>query len=536
MAKEIKFSNEAREKMLKGVDTLADTVKVTLGPKGRNVVLEKSYGSPLITNDGVTIAKEIELEDKFENMGAKLIYEVANRTNDSAGDGTTTATILAQTMIHEGKRAIDKGSNPVLLKEGMDEASKCVSELLLEKTHKVETNNEIENVAAISAQDVSIGKIIAEAMDKVGKDGVINVDESNGFETYLEMEEGLQYDKGYISPYMVSNRDSMDVDLDDPYIFVTDQKIASIQEILPVLEKVVETHKPLLIVAEDIENDVVSTLVLNKLRGTFNVVATKAPGFGDSQKEMLIDIATLVGATFVSKDLKMNLSDVTIEDMGSAKKVIVTKESTTLIDGKGDRVLLEERKNEIRAHVEKTTSDYDKKKLHERLAKLTNGVAVIKVGATTESELKEKKLRIEDALNATKAAVSEGIVTGGGSVLVEIYNELVTTLKSDITDVQKGYHVVLNALLKPIWQIAENAGYDGDEIIAKQKGEKQHVGFDAKKGEWVDMFKSGIVDPTTVTKSAVLFSSSIASLFLTTEAAVASIPEKEATPVMPDMY
>ncbi len=539
MAKELRFSNDARESMMRGVDTLANAVKVTLGPKGRNVVLEKSYGSPLITNDGVSIAKEIELEDKFENMGAKLVYEVANKTNDAAGDGTTTATILAQAMLHEGKKAIDKGSNPVLLREGIDKASKLAAEKILEKSKKIETNSDIESVAAISAQDPEIGRIIAEAMEKVGKDGVINVDESNGFETYLETSEGLQYDKGYVSPYMVSDRDKMEVEMEDPYILVTDQKISTIQDILPVLEKIVESRKPLLIIADDIENEVVSTLVVNKMRGTFNVVATKAPGFGDSQKDTLEDIATLTSATFYSKDLHMELKDLTLDHLGSAKKIIVTKDSTTLIGGKGEKEALEARKAEIRSRAENAKSDYDKKQLQERLAKLTNGIAIIKVGATTESELKEKKLRIEDALNATKAAVSEGIVCGGGSILVSVYNDLKPVLKSDITDVQKGYNVVLNALLKPIWQIAENAGYDGDEIVSKQKTAKEHEGFDAKRGVWVDMFKEGIVDPTMVTKSAVLYSASIAGLFLTTEVAVAALPEKEESmpaPAMGGMY
>ena len=539
MAKELRFSNDARESMMRGVDTLANAVKVTLGPKGRNVVLEKSYGSPLITNDGVSIAKEIELEDKFENMGAKLVYEVANKTNDAAGDGTTTATILAQAMLHEGKKAIDKGSNPVLLREGIDKASKLAAEKILEKSKKIETNSDIESVAAISAQDPEIGRIIAEAMEKVGKDGVINVDESNGFETYLETSEGLQYDKGYVSPYMVSDRDKMEVEMEDPYILVTDQKISTIQDILPVLEKIVESRKPLLIIADDIENEVVSTLVVNKMRGTFNVVATKAPGFGDSQKDTLEDIATLTSATFYSKDLHMELKDLTLDHLGSAKKIIVTKDSTTLIGGKGEKEALEARKAEIRSRAENAKSDYDKKQLQERLAKLTNGIAIIKVGATTESELKEKKLRIEDALNATKAAVSEGIVCGGGSILVSVYNDLKPVLKSDITDVQKGYNVVLNALLKPIWQIAENAGFDGDEIVSKQKTAKEHEGFDAKRGVWVDMFKEGIVDPTMVTKSAVLYSASIAGLFLTTEVAVAALPEKEESmpaPAMGGMY
>ena len=533
MAKDLKYGIEAREKILQGVDTLANTVKVTLGPKGRNVVLEKSYGSPLITNDGVTIAKEIELADAFENLGAKLVYEVANKTNDVAGDGTTTATLLAQAMIRSGMSAINKGSNPVLMREGIDEASRKVAEKLLEKSHEVKTNSEIENVASISAQDSSIGKIIAQAMEKVGNEGVINVDESNDFDTSLEVVEGLQYDKGYISPYMVSDRSKMEVTLDDPYILVTTQKINTVQDILSILEAIVEQHKSLLIIADDIENEVVSTLIVNKLRGTFNVVATKAPGFGDNQKALLEDIAILTNANVVSKDLQMDLKDMTIEDLGSAKKVVVTKDNTTIIDGIGAKENINKRKIEIQNQIENTKSDYDKKNLQERLAKLTNGVAIVKVGAATESELQEKKLRIEDALHATKAAVAEGIVAGGGAILVEVYNELKPTLKNDMVDIQRGYNVVLDSLLMPVWQIAENAGYDGDEIVSLQKTAKQHFGFNARTGVWVDMFKEGIVDPTKVTRSAILNAASISALLLTTEVAVTEIPEEK--PVMPDM-
>lgn len=538
MSKELKFGLDAREKMMNGVDTLADAVKVTLGPKGRNVVLEKSYGSPLITNDGVSIAKEIELSDPYENMGAKLVYEVANKTNDVAGDGTTTATLLAQAMIKKGIKAINKGSNPVLMREGIETASKKVAEKILEKSKEVKTNSEIENVAAISAQDTSIGKIISEAMERVGNEGVINVDESKGFDTSLDVVEGLQYDKGYISPYMVSDRDKMEVALDDPYILVTDHKINTIQDILPILEKIVEQHKSLLIIADDIDNDVVSTLVVNKLRGTFNVVATKAPGFGDNQKAILEDIATITSANFISKDLQMELKDMEVTDLGTAKKVVVAKDTTTIIDGVADKEVIEKRKDEIHAQINNSSSDYDKKNLQERLAKLSNGIAVVKVGAATESELQEKKLRIEDALNATKAAVAEGIVNGGGSILVDVYNELRDDLKSDIVDVQKGYNIVLDSLLMPTWQIAENAGYDGDEIVEKQKTSKDNIGFDAKRGEWVDMYKKGIVDPTKVTRSAVLNAASISALFLTTEVAVANKVEAKAeTPAaMPAMY
>lgn len=465
MAKEVRFSKDARTAMLNGVNVLADAVRVTLGPKGRNVVLEKEYGSPLITNDGVSIAKEIELEDKFENMGAKLVYEVANKTNDTAGDGTTTATILAQSMI---------------------------------------------------------------------SNGVISVDESNGFDTELEISEGMQYDKGYVSPYMVSDHEKMQAELENAYVLITDQKINNVQEILPVLEQVVQTNKPLLLIADDIENEVTSTLVVNKLRGTFNVVATKAPGFGDNQKEILKDIAILTGANFYSKDLSMDLKEMKLEDLGTVKKVVVTKDNTTMIGGNGSKDAIDARVKEISAQMENCKSDYDKKRYAERLGKLSNGVAIIKVGATTESELKEKKLRIEDALNATRAAVAEGIVIGGGAALVEAYIALKDELKSDVVDVQKGIKVVMDALLAPIAQIAENAGYNAEEIVEQQKTAKENIGFDAKNGNWVDMFKEGIIDPTKVTRSALLNSASISALFLTTEAGVAAIKEKEApVPPMP---
>lgn len=536
MSKEIRFSKDARVAMLKGVDTLADAVKITLGPKGRNVVLDKGYGSPLITNDGVTIAKEIELKDQFENMGAKLVYEVANKTNDVAGDGTTTATVLAQSMIHKGISAIEKGANPVLMREGIELAGKEVSKRLLEKSRKIETNEDIASVATISSGSAEIGSIIAEAMEKVGRDGVISVDESKGFDTYLEVVEGMQYDKGYISPYMVTDREKMEVVLENAYILVTDQKISTVKEILPLLEQIVQTNKPLLIIADDIENEVMSTLIVNKLRGTFNVVATKAPGFGDNQKDILTDIAYMSGATFYAKDLNMELSEMKIEDLGVAKKIIVAKDNTTIIDGNGDKEKLALRADEIRKHVENSTNEYDKKRFSERLAKLTSGVAVVKVGALTESELKEKKLRIEDALNATKAAVAEGIVVGGGAVLVEIYNEIKPQLKSDVIDVQKGINVVLDSLTAPLYQIAENSGFDASEIVDKQKASSKNFGFNAKTGEWVDMYKTGIVDPTKVTRSAILNASSISALFITTEVAVADIKE-EKEPVMPQgMY
>lgn len=534
MAKEVRFSKDARNAMLAGVNTLADAVRVTLGPKGRNVVLEKEFGSPLITNDGVSIAKEIELEDKFENMGAKLVYEVANKTNDTAGDGTTTATILAQSMISNGLRQVEKGANPVLMREGIEYASKEVANHILDKSRKIETNSDIASVAAISSGSKEVGEIIAKAMDKVGRNGVISVDESNGFDTELEISEGMQYDKGYVSPYMVSDHEKMEAVLENAFVMVTDQKINNVQEVLPVLEQVVQSNKPLLIIADDVENEVTSTLVVNKLRGTFNVVATKAPGFGDNQKEILKDIAVLTGATFYSKDLNMELKDMKLEELGSVKKAVITKDNTTMIGGNGNKDEITARIAEVRAQMENCKSDYDKKRYAERLGKLSDGVAIIKVGATTESELKEKKLRIEDALNATRAAVAEGIVIGGGAALVEAYVALKDHLKSDIVDVQKGIKVVMDALLAPIAQIAENAGYNAEEIVEHQKGAEANMGFDAKYGKWVNMFEEGIIDPTKVTRSALLNAASISALFLTTEAGVAAIKEKEAPmPPMP---
>ena len=527
MSKEVRFSSDARKAMLKGVNVLGDAVCVTLGPKGRNVVLEKSYGSPLITNDGVSIAKEIELEDKFENMGAKLVYEVANNTNDVAGDGTTTATILARDMINNGIKAVDKGSNPVLMREGIEYASKEVAKTILKNSRKVETSNDVASVATISAGSKEIGDLIAQAMDKVGRDGIINVDESNGFDDELEISEGMQYDKGYVSPYMVSDREKMQVELENPYVLVTNHKINNIQEVLPVLEQVLQANKPLLLIAEDFENEVISTLVLNKLRGTFNVVATKAPGFGDNQKEMLQDIATLTNTKFYNKELNMKLEDMKLEELGTIKKVIVTKDNTTMISNNDASEELKARIEEIKTRIINSTSDYDKKQYQERLGKLTNGVATIKVGATTESELKEKKLRIEDALNATKAAVSEGIVIGGGAALVEAYKELKPVLKNDNVDIQKGINIVMNALLAPISQIAQNAGYNYEDIVEEQKIADKNIGFDAKDGKWVDMFEAGIIDPTKVTRSALLNAASISALFITTEVGVAEIKSDE---------
>lgn len=535
MAKVVIYSKEARERMLVGIDTLANVVKITLGPKGRNVVVEKSYGAPMIINDGVTIAREIELEDKFEDMGAKLVLEVANKTNDTAGDGTTTATLLAQAIIHKGVTSVDKGSNAVLMRTGIETAAKRISEHLLAQSVKIETNEDIADVAAISAGSTEIGAIIAQAMQRVGREGVITVDKSNTFETELEVVEGMQYDKGYVSPYMVTNREKMELEMEDAYVLVTDQKISTVQDILPVLEKIVQMNKALLIIADDVDNEVVATLVVNKLRGTFNVAATKAPSFGDNQKAILEDIATVTGAKFISKDLNMELKSVEIEDLGKAGKILVRKDETTIINGEGDKTLITARAAEIRSQIENSSSEYDTKRLNERLAKLTSGVAIVKVGAATESEMEEKKLRIEDALNATKAAVSEGVVMGGGAALVKAYIELKDIVKGANNDEQKGISAVFEAILTPLWQIAENAGFDGNEIVAMQLKAKKNIGFDAKEGKWVDMFKSGIVDPTKVTRSALLNAASIAALFLTTEAAVASKPEPvKATPAMPE--
>ena len=536
MAKTVKYSRDAREALLDGVDTLADAVKITLGPKGRNVVLEKGFGTPLITNDGVSIAKEIELEDAYANMGAKLLYEVANKTNDVAGDGTTTATLLAQEIIHKGLESIEKGTNPVLMREGIEYAAKEISKYLLEQSVQIETNEDIANVAAISAGSKEIGEIIAEAMDKVGKNGVITVDESNSFETELEVVEGLQYDKGYISPYMVTDREKMEIEMDEPYMLVTDHKISNIQEVLPILEKIVEANKSLLIISDDMEQEVTTTLVVNKLRGTFNVAATNAPSFGDNQKAMLEDIAIVTGATFISKDLNMDLKDVTLDDLGSAQKVVIGKDDTTIIGGKGELAKIEARADELRAQIDNVDSDYDKKRLNERLAKITSGVAIIKVGAATEVEMKEKKLRIEDALNATRAAVEEGVVLGGGQALARAHVKFKNELKQDSHDAQKGVSAVLNAILKPLWQIAENAGFDGNEVVNEQLISEDHIGFDAKLGEWKDLQEAGIVDPTKVTRNALLNAASIASLFLTTEAAVTMIKEDTPAPAMPEMY
>ena len=527
MAKEIRFGSDARKLMLSGVDKIANTVKITLGPKGRNVALDKGIGSPLITNDGVTIAKEIELENDFENMGAKLIYEVASKTNDVAGDGTTTATLLAQTMIHKGIEALNKGFNPVLLKEGIELASKSVSEELLKMSNKVESDSEIESVATISSCSSEIGKIIKEAIISVGKNGVISVDESKGTNTYFEYVNGYQYKKGYFSPYMVTNKDKMSAILDDPYVLVTDKKINSVQEIVHILQEVIELNKPLLIIADDYDSDVISTLVLNKMRGTLNVVVTTAPEFGETRTNTLEDIALMVGAHFISSDLLMDLKNITLEDLGRVKKAIINKEDTILIEGNKNEVEVNKRIKELNSLLEKESEGYFKDKIKERIAKLSLGIGVIRVGALTESELKEKKLRIEDALNATNAAISEGIVMGGGTALIEVYKILKDKLKGKNPDINEGIDIVLSSLSKPLYQIAYNSGYDADSIVKMQLNVSKNIGFDAKTGVFVNMYENGIIDPTKVTRSGILYSSSIAALFITTEAGVCEIKDKE---------
>ncbi|QDP39172.1 chaperonin GroEL [Radiobacillus deserti] len=533
MAKEIKFSEEARRAMLRGVDTLANAVKVTLGPKGRNVVLDKKYGSPLITNDGVTIAKEIELEDHFENMGAQLVAEVASKTNDVAGDGTTTATVLAQAMIREGLKNVASGANPVGVRRGIEKAVEVAVEELKAISKPIESKESIAQVAAISSADEEVGQLIAEAMERVGNDGVITIEESKGFNTELEVVEGMQFDRGYASPYMVTDQDKMEAELEDPYILITDKKISNIQEVLPVLEQVVQQGRPLLIIAEDVEGEALATLVVNKLRGTFNAVAVKAPGFGDRRKAMLEDIAVLTGGQVITEDLGLELKNTGIEQLGRASKVVVTKEYTTIVEGSGDAEQIASRVAQIRAQSEETTSEFDKEKLQERLAKLSGGVAVVKVGAATETELKERKLRIEDALNSTRAAVQEGIVAGGGTALVSIYNKVAgLSLEGDEAT---GASIVLRALEEPVRQIAHNAGLEGSIIVERLKGEAVGVGFNAATGEWVNMVESGIVDPTKVTRSALQNAASVAAMFLTTEAVVADLPEPEGSASMPDM-
>lgn len=532
MAKDIKFSEDARRGLVEGVNKLSNTVKVTMGPKGRNVVLDKKFGSPLITNDGVTIAKEIELDDPYENMGAQLVKEVATKTNDVAGDGTTTATLLAQAIIREGIKNLAAGANPMVLQKGIRKAVDVVVEELKNFSVPVETSESIAQVAAISAADEKVGELISEAMEKVGKDGVITVEESKSMGTTLEVVEGMQFDRGYVSPYMVTNAEKMEADLEDPYILITDKKINNIQDILPVLEEVVKTGRPLLIIADDVEGEAMATLVLNTLRGTFNCVAVKAPGFGDRRKEMLQDIAILTDGTVITEDLGYELINTNIEMLGRAKKVKVGKELTVIVDGAGDKQAINYRIAQIKAQVEVVDSEFDKEKLLERLAKLSGGVAVVKVGAATETELKERKLRIEDALAATRAAVEEGIVPGGGTVLVDTIPKLTSLLDEVEGDENTGVNIVLKALEEPVKQIAINAGLEGSVIVEKVKAEKPGIGFDAYNEKYVDMLKEGVVDPTKVTRSALQNAASVAAMILTTEAAVADVTEEDPAAAM----
>ena len=532
MVKDIKFAEDARSAMLRGVDVLANTVKVTLGPKGRNVVLEKAFGSPLITNDGVTIAKEIELEDHFENMGAKLVAEVASKTNDIAGDGTTTATVLTQAIVREGLKNVTAGANPVGIRRGIELATKAAVEELHRISRPVESKEAIAQVAAISSGSAEVGELIAEAMEKVGNDGVITIEESKGIETELDVVEGMQFDRGYLSQYMVTDNDKMIATLDNPFILITDKKVSNIQEIIPLLEQIVQQGRALLIIADDVDGEALPTLVLNKLRGTFNVVAVKAPGFGDRRKVMLEDIAVLTGAQVITEDLGLELKDATLAQLGTAGKVVVSKDSTTIVEGAGSKELIANRVALIRAQAQDTTSDFDREKLHERLAKLSGGVAVIKVGAATETELKEKKLRIEDALNATRAAVEEGIVSGGGTALVNV-QKVVDALELE-GDLATGAKIVSRSLEEPLRQIAENAGLEGSVIVARLKSEEKGIGYNAATDEWVNMIEAGIVDPTKVTRSALQNAASVSALLLTTEAVVADKPAPVAPP-MPGM-
>lgn len=524
MAKDLKFSEDARQSMLRGVDKLANAVKVTIGPKGRNVVLDKEYTSPLITNDGVTIAKEIELEDPYENMGAKLVQEVANKTNEIAGDGTTTATVLAQAMIQEGLKNVTSGANPVGLRQGIDKAVEVAINALHDISQNVDNKNEIAQVGSISAADEEIGKYISEAMEKVGNDGVITIEESSGFNTELEVVEGMQFDRGYQSPYMVTDSDKMVAELEKPYILITDKKISSFQDILPLLEQVVQSNRPILIVADDVEGDALTNIVLNRMRGTFTAVAVKAPGFGDRRKAMLEDLAILTGAQVITDDLGLDIKDATIDMLGTSNKAEITKDNTTVVDGDGDQNNIDARVSQIKAQIEETDSEFDKEKLQERLAKLAGGVAVIKVGAASETELKERKLRIEDALNSTRAAVEEGIVAGGGTAFMNIYDK-VSKIEAE-GDIATGINIVLKALEAPVRQIAENAGLEGSIIVERLKNADVGVGFNAATNEWVNMLEAGIVDPTKVTRSSLQHAASVAAMFLTTEAVVANIPEE----------
>ncbi|MFT9388630.1 MAG: chaperonin GroEL [Leuconostoc sp.] len=531
MAKELKFSEDARAKMKAGVDKLADTVKTTIGPKGRNVVLEQSYGAPTITNDGVTIAKAIELEDHFENMGAKLVAEVASKTNDIAGDGTTTATVLTQAIVGEGLKNVTAGANPVGIRTGIEKATAAAVAKLHDMSHTVNTKDEIAQIASISAANEEVGALIAEAMDKVGNDGVITIEESKGIETTLDVVEGMQFDRGYMSQYMVTDNDKMEANVDNPYILITDKKIGNIQDILPVLQQVVEQGRAMLIIADDITGEALPTLVLNKMRGTFNVVAVKAPGFGDRRKAQLEDIAILTGGTVITEDLGLNLKDVTIDQLGQASKVNVTKDNTTIVEGAGDKGAVATRVETIKQQIAETTSDFDREKLQERLAKLAGGVAVINVGAATETELKERKYRIEDALNATRAAVEEGFVAGGGTALVNAISAVAAL--SETGDVQTGVNTVMKALEAPVRQIAENAGLEGSVIVNKLKDQAEGFGYNAATDEWVDMIAAGIVDPTKVTRSALQNAASVSALLLTTEAVVAELPKDDTAPAMP---
>lgn len=532
MVKDIKFSEDARASMLRGVDILANTVKVTLGPKGRNVVLEKAFGSPLITNDGVTIAKEIELEDHFENMGAKLVAEVASKTNDIAGDGTTTATVLTQAIVREGLKNVTAGANPVGIRRGIELATRAAVEELHKISRPVESKEAIAQVAAISSGSQEVGSLIAEAMEKVGNDGVITIEESKGIETELDVVEGMQFDRGYLSQYMVTDNDKMVAHLDNPFILITDKKVSNIQEIIPLLEQIVQQGRALLIIADDVDGEALPTLVLNKLRGTFNVVAVKAPGFGDRRKAMLEDIAVLTGAQVITEDLGLELKDATIAQLGTAGKVVVSKDNTTIVEGAGSKELISNRVALIRSQAQDTTSDFDREKLQERLAKLSGGVAVIKVGAATETELKEKKLRIEDALNATRAAVEEGIVSGGGTALVNV-QKTVDALELE-GDEATGAKIVSRSLEEPLRQIATNAGLEGSVIVAHLKAQELGIGYNAASDEWVNMIEAGIVDPTKVTRSALQNAASVSALLLTTEAVVADKPIP-AAPAMPGM-
>jgi chaperonin GroEL len=533
MAKQIQFGEEARRKLLSGVDQLANTVKITLGPKGRNVLLEKKYGSPMITNDGVTIAREIELEDAYENMGAQIVKEVASKTNDVAGDGTTTATVLAQTIIREGFKNVAAGANPMILKRGIQGAVDIAVAEIKGISHKVESKEAIAQVASVSASDEEIGQLIAEAMEKVGNEGVITVEESKSMGTTLEVVEGMQFDRGYLSAYMVNDTEKMEAVVSNPYILITDKKIANIQEILPILEQIVQQGKKLVIIAEDVEGEALATLVVNKLRGTFDCVAVKAPGFGDRRKEMLKDIAILTGGTVISEEVGYELKDATLEMLGSANTVKVNKENTVIVDGAGVPEEIEARINQIKAQIEEVTSDFDKEKLQERLAKLSGGVAVIQVGAATETELKEKKLRIEDALNATRAAVEEGIVAGGGVAFVNVIPAVKKYADTLVGDLKTGAQIILRALEEPVRQIAENAGFEGSVVVAEVKKSAAGIGFNAATEQYEDMMKSGIVDPTKVTRSALQNAASASALLLTTEAGVVEVKVDE--PAMPPM-